>query len=388
MWARGRRGRVALAVGLVAAVAGLAGLAGLVGDDPGGSGAARTSLGAPAAGGPGTANAGSDAANAGPGVVAGRWTRVAPGGRTRCGRGGRFAFWARMGDPGRLLVFFEGGGGCWDYRSCAPGTALFDDDVDATDDPSHGAGVLDLDNPRNPFRGWSVLFVPSCTGDVFAGDAVRTYRAGSGTVTVQHRGHVNATAALEWMFERVPDPRRVFVAGCSAGSIGSILHAPRILRQYPEAQLAQLGDSLGFLFSEPTDLRALWGADRVLPDWVPGVRAIPRARFTMARFYQAVAGHWPRASFAQVNFADDRVQRQFHVAGGGDAEAFPRALLGSLAAIRAGSPNFRSCLLEGSAHCALPSPDFYTLTSGGVSLRDWVAAQANGEPVPNLPPGG
>jgi hypothetical protein len=76
------------------------------------------------------------------------------------------------------------------------------------------------------------------------------------------------------------------------------------------------------------------------------------------------------------------------VAGGGDAEAFPRALLGSLAAIRAGSPNFRSCLLEGSAHCALPSPDFYTLTSGGVSLRDWVAAQANGEPVPNLPPGG
>ena len=61
---------------------------------------------------------------------------------------------------------------------------------------------------------------------------------------------------------------------------------------------------------------------------------------------------------------------------------------GSLATIRASSPNFRSCLLEGSAHCALPRPDFYTLSSGGVGLRDWVAAQAAGDPVANLPPGG
>ena len=392
MWARGRRLRVARAVGLVAAAAGLAGLGG---GEPGGSGAARPSSGEPAArslddlaAGPGAGDPGTASASPGTAATAGRWSRIEPGGRTRCGRGGRFAFWARTGDPDRLLVFFEGGGGCWDYRSCAPGTALFDDDVDATDDPWHAAGVLDLDNPQNPFRGWSVLFVPSCTGDVFAGDAVRTYRAGSGMVTVHHRGHVNATAALEWMFERVPDARRVFVAGCSAGSVGSILHAPRILRQYPDAQVAQLGDSLGFLFSEPTDLRSLWGAGRVLPDWVPGVRAIPRARFTMPRFYQAVAGHYPWASFAQVNFDDDSVQRQFYEAGGGDPGGFRRALLGNLAAIRAGSPNFRSCLLEGSAHCALPGPEFYTLISGGVRLRDWVAAQANGEPVPNLPPGG
>jgi hypothetical protein len=151
--------------------------------------------------------------------------------------------------------------------------------------------------------------------------------------------------------------------------------------------VAQLGDSLGYLFSQPTDLRELWGADRLLPDWVPGVRAIPRARFTMPRFYQAVAGHYPRASFAQVNYAEDRIQRQFHEAAGGAPETFSQALLGSLAAIRASSPNFRSCLLEGSAHCALPSPDFYSLTSGGVSLRDWVAAQAAGDPVANLPPG-
>jgi hypothetical protein len=81
------------------------------------------------------------------------------------------------------------------------------------------------------------------------------------------------------------------------------------------------------------------------------------------------------------------VQRRFYEAGGGSPEDFGRALLGNLAAIRASSPNFHSCLLEGSEHCALPRPEFYTLTSGGVWLRDWVAAQAEGKPVGNLPPG-
>ena len=368
---RGRRGRgrVALWVALVAVVAGVVGCTGGEPPEP-----ARPPVSA------GLATTGAGA------VAPATWQRVEPGGRTRCGRGGRFAFWARMGAPDRLLVFFEGGGGCWDYRTCAAGSRFFDGDVGADDDPSHGAGVLDLDDPRNPFRGWTVLFVPSCTGDVYAGDAVRTYRAAGGrSVTVYHRGHVNATAALEWMFRRVPDPRRVFVTGCSAGSIGSILHAPRILRQSPGAQVAQLGDSLGYLFSRPSDLGELWGAGRRLPDWVPGVRAIPRARFTMARFYQAVAAHYPRASFAQVNFADDAVQRFFHEAGGGEPATFARALGGNLATIRATSPNFRSCLLEGSNHCALPRPEFYTLASGGVGLRDWVAAQAEGRPVPNLP---
>jgi hypothetical protein len=139
---RGRRRiRVALLAGLVAALAGLAGCTG-GGDPPEPTPPPLTAVTAPA-----------------------RWERVEPGGRTRCGRGGRFAFWARLGAPDRLLVFFEGGGGCWDYRTCAPGSTFFDDDVDAGDDPSYGAGVLDLDNPRNSFRGWSVLYVPSCTGD-------------------------------------------------------------------------------------------------------------------------------------------------------------------------------------------------------------------------------
>jgi hypothetical protein len=314
------------------------------------------------------------------------WQQVRPGGGTLCGRGGPFAFWAHLGSPERLLVYFEGGGFCWDYRSCAPAAALFKDQVTDKDDPArHEMGILDLANPRNPFRGWSVLYIPSCTGDLFAGASTQTYRSlDRRAVTVHHRGHVNATAALDWAFQRVPRPKRVVVAGCSAGSVGSVLHAPRIIERYAGARVVQLGDSLGYLFSEPTDLRP-WQAHALLPEWIPAVRSLRPGAFTMPRLVGAVADYYLTSTFAQVNFREDAVQRAYFQAAGGRAGDFDRALLGNLAAIRDGTPNFRSCLLDGSDHCALSSGRFYGLRSGGIALHDWVADLAAGRDVPNLP---
>jgi hypothetical protein len=97
------------------------------------------------------------------------WERHEPGGRTACARGGKYAFWSRAGDPTRLVLFFQGGGGCFDERTCAPGSGWFDDAVDATDDPAFGQGILDLADRRNPFRRWTWVFLPSCAGDVHLG---------------------------------------------------------------------------------------------------------------------------------------------------------------------------------------------------------------------------
>lgn len=175
------------------------------------------------------------------------WQQVHPGGGTLCGRGGPFAFWARLASPERLLVYFEGGGFCWDYRSCAPAAAR-------------------------------------------------------------------------------------------------------------------------------------------LPDWIPAVRALGPGRFTMPRLYHAVAGRYPRSTFAQVNFRQDAVQRAYFEAAGGRPGDSDQALLGNLAEIHAGTPSFRSYLLDGSDHCALPSDGFYRLRSGETTLRDWVADLAAGRDVPDLPP--
>jgi hypothetical protein len=64
---------------------------------------------------------------------------VAGGGRTMTARGRPYSFWVRRGSPKRLLLFFEGGGGCFDYRSCRPGSRWFDDSIGSDDDPAFGS---------------------------------------------------------------------------------------------------------------------------------------------------------------------------------------------------------------------------------------------------------
>lgn len=178
------------------------------------------------------------------------WERIEPGGRTACARGGRYAFWLRRADPKRVVVFFQGGGGCFDARSCAPGSTWFDDRVDGFDDPAFDGGILSVDDPRNPFRNWSFLFVPSCTGDVHLGDGVMRY----GSTVIRHRGWPNARAALARAFGAFPEPDVVLVTGCSAGSVGSAFHVPAVIERWPQARVTQLGDSLAFVFHRPISL--------------------------------------------------------------------------------------------------------------------------------------
>jgi hypothetical protein len=308
------------------------------------------------------------------------WQKVEPGGRTRTARGEPYAFWVRSGDPRRLMLFFQEGGGCFSYEMCAPGSRFFDDAVDASDDPSGEGGILDAQDPRNPFGDHTIVFIPSATGDVHWGDARVRYRSGSQHVDIEHRGFVNAMAAVRWAFRHVPDPRSVLVTGCSAGSVGSAAFAPYVIRHYPRARVTQLGDSLAFVFDGPVDLSDT-RAYANMPRWIPAVRALRPGRHTMADYYVAIANRYPEATFAQVNYASDAVQREFYAAAGGDPNGFDADLRAALADIRARAPNFRDFLAPGVDHCVLPFETFYTLRHRGVSVRDWTARLAAGRPA-------
>jgi Pectinacetylesterase len=319
-----------------------------------------------------------------PAAGRGTWVEVAGGGRTMTARGRPYSFWVRRGSPKRLLVFFEGGGGCFDYRSCRPGSGWFDDSIGTDDDPAFASGMLDLDDPENPVHGWTAVFVPSTTGDVHWGDARHTYRASDGrSVTIEHRGFVNGMAAARWAFANVRAPGTVLVTGCSAGSVGSAAFAPYVMRRYPRARVAQLGDSLAFAWPRPSDLSD-WDVARHWPRWIPAVRRLDQARFRMSDYYAAIARAYPQATFAQINHASDRVQARFFTALGGRPQAFTTALRRSLRAIDRAAPNFRSVVLPGHDHCVLPTPAYNTTTVGGVRLRQWIADLVAGRPVRDL----
>ena len=326
-------------------------------------------------------------AAAGPDRSAAGWIRIEADGGTTCARGTPYSFWFRAGRMNRLLVYFQSGGACWDAATCRPGSEYFKDVAGRFDDPAQESGIFDLENPENPFRDYSMVYVPYCTGDGHWGDEVTVYEGEGqhgGRVRIRHKGFVNGSAAMEWAYDRVEDPEAVFVAGCSAGSIGSILFAAYAARHYEDARLVQLGDSEAFVFDRPVDLQSDWGAHDNFPEWIPALAHMEPGDFSMARFYTAVASAYPEHVFAQYSTAHDSVQIRYFLAAGDSSGRWEDELAASLGEIHAGAPNFRSYLAEGGGHCILQHPRFYSETVGGVRFRDWAAALAEGRDVRNV----
>jgi hypothetical protein len=67
------------------------------------------------------------------------------------------------------VVFFEGGGACWDAFTCAnpidsnrPPTApqFYKPAISPGDDPRILNGLFDLANSRNPVKDWSFVYIP------------------------------------------------------------------------------------------------------------------------------------------------------------------------------------------------------------------------------------
>lgn len=317
--------------------------------------------------------------------LAAGWTRIEPGGETICARGTPYSFWVHPGTVNRLLIFFQGGGGCWNAETCRAGSDFFDDRVSAGDDPSGQVGILDLDNPENPFQDSYALFVPYCTGDVHWGNNVMTYEEEDGTqVAIHHKGFVNGMAAMEWVYEHFSGPESIFVTGCSAGSIGSILFAPYAIEHYSQAAVVQLGDSEAFVFDRLVDLQSEWRAHDNFPAWIPALAEIRPGEFSMARFYAAIASYYPAHRFSQYNTAHDSIQQRYFLEAGATQGSWEEALAASLAEIHVQAPNFHSWVAGGGGHCILPFAEFYTHEMEGLRFRDWVARLASGQAVENV----
>lgn len=175
------------------------------------------------------------------------WNKVEPGGETICAHGTPYAYWIYPGTSNHLLIYMEGGGGCWNAQTCRDTgeefNGFYDSAVTNSDHPARLGGMMDMHHPDNPFRAYTVLYIPVCTGDVHWGSNTHTYASEAGDVTIHFNGFVNASAALEWAYTNIPQPESVFLTGCSAGSAGSILHAPYVIEQYPDIPVYQLGDS-------------------------------------------------------------------------------------------------------------------------------------------------
>jgi hypothetical protein len=114
-----------------------------------------------------------------------------------------FSFFFHGGDPDKLAIAFDGGGACWDTNTCI-GSALSGDPIyDLVIDESAAmlnvpGGIGDRNNPENPLRNHTLVFIPYCTGDLHAGSSDTEYPfltpGGIPAVwTIHHRGYDNVS---------------------------------------------------------------------------------------------------------------------------------------------------------------------------------------------------
>ncbi|MEM7437008.1 MAG: pectin acetylesterase-family hydrolase [Myxococcota bacterium] len=304
----------------------------------------------------------------------------------QCVQGSEYRYFARRGSVNKLLIYYQGGGACWNGLTCGIPTcrALPNDNLDEF----AAEGFFDLDDDRNPFQDWNIIFVTYCTCDIHFGDASVEYTEGE--APAQHLGFHNAKVAEKWAREHFVNPEVVFVTGSSAGAYGAWFHGPLLHDVWPASQMHILADAGNGVITEEflENEFSVWNFVPNLPE-VEGVLEAITEGGGITAYTEAVANEFPDTNWAHYTaFYDGSPggQSGFYnvmlndgspagVARWWDAscEFGEIALSQSQQTSDAVPENYRYYFGSGSEHTVFRFPKVYDDTTGGVPLLvDWI----------------
>ncbi len=332
-----------------------------------------------------------------------------------------YGIYVQQGDPRRILVHLDGpvaggpGGLCATPETCIgaalAGMPLFtaEIDIDAFS-PANRDGVFS-NSKENPFRKWTKVVIPYCTGDVHIGSVDQTYTLPAGplpfdvTATVRHRGFDNVLGALHWLKTRGPEElgfrpfltRGLAISGESAGSLGGTFALPYFTQTTPFARVSFIGDGnvgvsdVGFYAVALLDTEAggfqQWNIQPNLPKFVPGFDEDFVRRFAADPdgFTPAILGLLARwrygLNFSQIITDRDAVRTFFLALLTGRApqevecEAFNRARA-NIAEAEAMIPyRYRFFIEASNTHTTLGDQLFFEERASGEAVADFVDRQ-------------
>jgi Pectinacetylesterase len=315
-----------------------------------------------------------------------KWKKVVPGGDCECADGSEFAFWERRADPDKVVFFLDGGGACFDAKTCAftglgtVGDATYDWSIFG-EDPASEDGIFNFARADNPFLDYSFIYVPSCTGDMHLGDVTRKY---SPKLTVEHKGFVNGTAALSYLAEHYPDAAQVVVVGKSVGSVAAPVYGGLVADLLPDARVTVFGAQSGHVPDDPTlnakFLGELWGAYDNMPDWEVN-KGLKARDWGPPRFWVQAGLHDPKIVLARFDYAFDQEAAKGAESIGLDRSNLLAVIDANEAAIEKAGVVLHSYTAPGNGHGILEWPRFYELEVNGEKLVDWVRRLIARKPV-------
>ena len=212
------------------------------------------------------------------------WIKVEPPGVV-CGNNTPYKFFVNYSNTSdNLVVVLEPGGACWDYDSCTGKNGIRGAaNVNGLEDDHYKLApfispFLNRELEGIPTGDWNYVYIPYCTGDVHTGNAVATYtdEAGTDTVEFHHDGHDATEQVVTWLDENFTHVPKMFVTGCSAGGVGSLVNYYFLREGIHAVEKGYMLDDSGPVFpssgySAPlhAKIRSAWNVDSLggqLPD--------------------------------------------------------------------------------------------------------------------------
>lgn len=271
-----------------------------------------------------------------------------------------------------VWIYMQGGGACWEGLTCYTINAAthFSDGYTATTFANEGDLLLPGFNRAvsdNPFKNASFVFVPYCTGDVHAGDAVKVFNGS----TANFHGAANVTAYLKRLKLTFPNATKVYLTGSSAGAFGAQLNFTRVSEAWPAAEVHVLADSGQMI--NPTG--------NLLGDWIAAWNVTVPASCVdcltnFPKYIDWLTANNPTRRFALLAYSQDEVLRRFFNYMPAPYQVQTELLLTNQ---YDGKANAKYFYLAGSQHTMLGS-QFTTVGNGGVSLNTFISKWYSGEP--------
>lgn len=334
---------------------------------------------------------------------------VYPGGKTECmDPNSPYRFVVYPGATDRVLIYFQGGGACWN-RFTSRTKSFCNQDAEEYNRGSFG--VFERREPSNPYRDYTLVYVLYCSGDFHAGNTIHRY----GDKSVAQKGAENTAAVFKWIKDQDWTLDKLVLMGGSAGSLGIQVYAGSFLTQLKYKKAAVVLDSLFLIDSNAPFYHKVFEKfnaclNELAWSWHPILaRKCKMKQLSIDQVFVETMKAFPKVTFATVNSKLDKVQRLFYflnlfrILRG---KTYYRKLATQLREYNK-QPNFVAYLVDGSEHDFTDWHEFYyTSTTGAhknrrhpkhetIPLVDWIRklpldgndtihSQCRGKQVENL----
>ncbi len=301
----------------------------------------------------------------------------------------------RVGNPKKLAIYINGGGACFNAETCGPNPKSFNvDDWSSLSAEYAHRGIFDADNPKNPLKDFSFVFVPYCTGDVHSG----TRRAGQALDlpdTQRYVGSYNFIKSVDFIqpyfdYNKV---EQIVLFGLSAGGYGVYVNFLEVIKRFPNAKITVINDS-GPLFSDaqafPICLQLGFTFIFGLPIPYGLLDCCGKPELGLANVYEYSSKKYPNANFGFVSSYEDGVSRFFLSFGYNNcmgapgnqlpANVFKSGIIHLRDDILKPKSTWSTYFINGESHTMLADNDlFYERNSSGMYLYEWVDKLIKGE---------